>query len=98
MDTGRSSDACGMAAAAGHAGLGSPLPCSFKGHKSLLQRCRKKTASPLETAYAREAKWSGAKAELRVIEGNRSWEGEEKNKKAACTWLLSTYNVLMQLR
>lgn len=39
-------------------------------------------------------KWNKAKADLRVTEGNRSCG----KKKAACTRLLSTYNVLMLLR
>lgn len=41
---------------------------------------KKKIASPLVTTYARKVKWSRAKAELRAIEGNRSWEGKKKKQ------------------
>lgn len=57
-------------------------------------KVQNKLASSLGTTYGGEAKWSRAKAELGVIEGNGS--GKE-NKKAALTWLLSTYNVLIHL-
>lgn len=49
-------------------------PGSLKGHKPLLQRCRKKLP---RCSYARDVKWSKAKADLRVTEGNRSC-GEKK--------------------